>query len=136
MSRDPGGVKSASWPRRVDLGVAVFSRGKDPRTDGCVWRFSGFAYRFLSLELALDDFDATAPSPEERTKNWLWDVPRLRTLMNECAQSARASDNTEIVERTDEVLWMLDLWEEYLKFRREMISQYSGRSTNSKESTR
>jgi hypothetical protein len=91
-------------------------------TDGRVWTFSGFAYTFLSLDLALDDFHQSVPPPTESTATWPWDLPRLRSLMHECARSARESGNNEIVELTDEVLRMFELWDEYLSFRKDLIS--------------
>ncbi len=87
-----------------------------------VWTFSGFAYTFLSLDIDLDDFHQRNPSSTELNSDWPWNVPRLRCLMLECAEAARQSGNDEILELTDQVLEMLGLWEEYLKFRRDMIS--------------
>ncbi len=92
-------------------------------TDGRVWTFSGFAYAFLSLDLLLDEFHQSAPSGNEANLNWPWNLPRVRSLMNECAQAARQSGNDEILELTDEVLKVFDLWDEYLSFRKEMISK-------------
>jgi hypothetical protein len=92
-------------------------------SDGRLWTFSAFAYIFLSLDFALDDFHNSAPSPTESDTKWLWDVPRLKSLMNECAQAARQSGNDEIRELTDQVLEMLDLWDAYLNFRQATISQ-------------
>lgn len=92
-------------------------------TEGRVWTFSGFAYTFLSLDVLLDDFHQRIPGPNEANFNWPWNLPRVRSLMKECAQAARQSGNDEILELTDQVLEMLSLWEEYLKFRQDKISQ-------------
>lgn len=92
-------------------------------TDGHVWTFSGFAYAFLSLDIALDDFHHTTPCPTESSTDWPWNLPRFRSLIHECANAARQSGNNEILELTDQVLEMVGLWEEYLKFRRDMISR-------------
>ena len=54
------------------------------------------------------------------------ELPNYRSLMHECAQAAKQSGNDEIIELTDQVLEMLGLWEEYLQFRRDMISQADG----------
>jgi hypothetical protein len=91
-------------------------------TDGRVWTFSGFAYTFLSLDLLLDEFHQSIPCPNESNANWPWNLRRVRSLMNECAQAARQSGKDEILELTDQVLQMLSLWEQYLSFRKEMIS--------------
>jgi hypothetical protein len=92
-------------------------------TGGRVWTFSGFAYAFLSLDLLLDEFHQSAPSGNEANLNWPWNLPRVTSLMNEGAEAARQSGNSEILELTDEVLKVFDLWEDYLKLRRDMISQ-------------
>ena len=44
-------------------------------------------------------------------------------MTNECAQAARQDGNGEILELTDEVLQMLNLWDEYLNFRKQAVSQ-------------
>jgi hypothetical protein len=93
-----------------------------PVTDGKVWTFSGFAYSFLSLDILLDEFHQSIPCPNEANANWPWNLPRVRSLMHECAQAARQSGNDEILELTDQVLEMLDLWDAYLNFRKGMIS--------------
>jgi hypothetical protein len=95
-------------------------------TDGRVWTFSGFAYAFLSLDIALDDFHQRFPCPTESNTDWPWDLSRSRSLMRECAQAARQSGNNEILELTDDVLKMLGLWEDYLNFRKDMISRTPG----------
>lgn len=43
-------------------------------------------------------------------------------MMHECAAAARRDDNPEVVEMTDEVLQMLDRWEEYLNYRRAAVA--------------
>ena len=43
-------------------------------------------------------------------------------MMHECAQVARSSRNSELLELTDQVLELFDLWEKYLNFRKEAIA--------------
>jgi hypothetical protein len=95
-------------------------------SDGRLWTFSAFAYIFLSLDIALDDFYQRVPDPNEANMNWPWDVPRLKSLMHECAQAARQTGNNEILDLTDQILEMLGLWEQYLTYRKEMISKTHG----------
>jgi hypothetical protein len=92
-------------------------------SDGRVWTFSGFIYSFICFDIELDGFLQSAPdlTPSEIAE--IREVPRLRLMMNECVEAARQSGNDEILELTDQVLEMLDLWEAYLNFRQEMISQ-------------
>ena len=91
-------------------------------SDGRTWTFSGFAYAFLSFDIVLDGFLTNAASlmPSEV---WAAErLPLLRSMVNECAQAARQDGNSEILELTDQVRGMLDLWEQYLSFRKGMIS--------------
>lgn len=96
-------------------------------TDGRLWTFSGFAYAFLSLDIALDDFHQRALSPTDANATWPWDLPRVRSLIHECAQAARQSGNSVVLERVSEVLRMLSLWEEYLKSRQDTMLQADDR---------
>ena len=91
-------------------------------TDGKRWTFSGFAYRILSFDIELDGFleGASYLTPSETGAEQ--ELPIYRSLMHECAHAAQESGNNDILELTDEVLNMLSLWDEYLSFRKEMIS--------------
>ena len=44
-------------------------------------------------------------------------------MMEECAAAARQCNNDEIVEMTQQVQEMLNLWEEYLNFRKKIIGR-------------
>jgi hypothetical protein len=92
-------------------------------TDGRTWLFSDFAYAHLSFDIVLDGFLNAAPALTPSEVSAVQRIPRLRTMTDECAQNARQSGNAEIVELTDQVLNMLDLWEEYLDFRRAQIAR-------------
>lgn len=110
--------------RELDLGGQVpIDQAWTSATDGRVWTFSGFVYAFICFDIELDGFLQSAPNltPSERAA--ARELPRLRSMMNECTEAARQSGNREILERTDHVLEMLGLWEEYLRFRQELVSQ-------------
>jgi len=91
--------------------------------DGRLWTFSAFAYGFISTDIELDGFLATAPRWTESETWALAELPRYRTLMDECAQAANQCGNTDCLELVDIVARMLDLWDEYLSYRKEMIAQ-------------
>jgi len=91
-------------------------------SDGRPWTFSGFAYGYLSRDIVLDGFLDNIPYLTESETADAEQLPAMRTLMNECADAARQSGNSEILELTDQVLQMLDLWQQYLSFRKGMIS--------------
>ena len=92
-------------------------------SDGRAWTFSGFIYSFICFDIELDGFLQSARNltPSEIAASR--ELPRHRSMMNECAEAARQSENHEILELTDQVLEMLGLWEQYLSYREEMISQ-------------
>lgn len=92
-------------------------------TDGTVWTFSRFAYSFISLDIVLDGFLEDSPCLTASETFSFQHIPRLRTLMEECAQAAQRDGNHDILELTDQVLEMLSLWEQYLSFRQEMVSR-------------
>ena len=91
--------------------------------DNKVWTFSSFAYRFLSFDIELDGFLESASYVTASETGAARELPIYRSLMHECAQAARKSGNNEILELTDDVLKMLNLWEAYLNFRRDASSQ-------------
>ena len=86
-------------------------------SDGRRWTFSGFIYSYICFDIGLDGFLQDAPrlTPSEIVA--LDELPRFRTMMHECADAARRDGNDDILELTDQVLEMLGLWEDYLKFR-------------------
>jgi hypothetical protein len=95
-------------------------------TDGKSWTFSGFAYSILSFDIELDGFLERAPSLTGSEIDATEQLPRYRSLMHECALAARQNGNTEVVDMTDQVLEMLDLWKAYLDFRRRATAQTDG----------
>lgn len=92
-------------------------------TDGKAWTFSAFGYSILSFDIELDGFLTIAPILTESETAAARDIPWFRALMYECAAAAQQDANQEILELTDQVLIMLSLWEDYLEFRREMVSR-------------
>ena len=90
-------------------------------TDGRAWTFSGFIYAFICFDIVLDGFFQRAPNLTE-SEAAASGGAKVRLMMNECAEAARRDGNGEIVEMTHQVQEMLNLWDEYLNFRRQMIS--------------
>ncbi len=92
-------------------------------TDGKVWKFSSFVYRYLAFDIQLDGFNTSAI---QLTSSETWAIahlPQFRTLMAECAHAAQQRGNADCLELVDEVLRMLKLWDEYLTYRKEMIAR-------------
>jgi hypothetical protein len=90
--------------------------------DDRVWTFSGFIYAFICFDIELDGFLQSAPNLTPSEIAAAQELPRLRSMMNECAYAASQSGNSEILELTDQVQQMLNLWEEYITFRKAKIS--------------
>jgi hypothetical protein len=90
-------------------------------TDGKVWKFSSFVYRYLAFDIELDGFIASAPQWTSSEKWALEHLPLFHTLMDECAHAAEQRGNTDCLELVDEVVRMLKLWNEYLQYREHTI---------------
>lgn len=95
-------------------------------TDGRLWKFSAFVYSFLCFDIVLDGFLQNARHLTESETAAAAEIPRLRSLMHECAAAAQRDGSGEIVELTDQVLRMLSLWESYLEFRKRAVSDGGG----------
>ena len=78
---------------------------------------------FLCFDIELDGLLQNAPNLTPSETAAARELPLLRSMMQECAQAARQSGNSEILDLTDQVVEMLSLWEHYLSFRQDMISQ-------------
>lgn len=86
--------------------------------DGKQWLFSSFAYQYLSLKLELDGCVNNIPHLTPNEVSIVETIPIMRALMQECCNAARSDKNLEILILANEVLAMLALGEEYIKFRK------------------
>ncbi|HEX4147184.1 MAG TPA: hypothetical protein VHY91_27045 [Pirellulales bacterium] len=110
--------------RELDIGDQVpIDQTWTSATDGRTWTFSGFIYSVICFDIVLDGFLQGVPYPTESETASAQEVPRLRLMMNECAQAARQCGNNEILDLTDQVQGMFNLWEEYLDYRKGMITR-------------
>jgi hypothetical protein len=92
-------------------------------SEGKVWTFSEFAYKALSFDIELDGLLKDSHFLTESETVAANQLPRYRTLMNECAEAAGQEGNSEVVEMTDQVKEMLNLWDAYLDFRKDMVAK-------------
>jgi hypothetical protein len=92
-------------------------------TEGRVWAFSGFACAFLSRDILLDGFLQVASRLGPSELEAIEQLPRLRTMMEECVEAADYAGNSAIRELTDQVLELHNLWEEYLAYRRMSVGR-------------
>jgi hypothetical protein len=91
-------------------------------TDGKVWKFSAFVYKCLAFDIRLDGFIARAPQWTASEKHTLEQLPLFHSLMDECRHAAEQCGNTDCLELVNEVVQMLKLWQEYLRYRESMIA--------------
>src|SRR5690606_5595631 len=80
-------------------------------TDGKLWSYSAFAYRFLSFDIVLDGWLTLAPKRTANEQRWLSELPRWRTLLSECKHAAEFDENRAILPFIAQVLDMFALWE-------------------------
>src|ERR1700682_2656530 len=72
-------------------------------SDGRLWTFSDFAYSYLSRDVVLDGLLEEKPYPTESEAEVLALLPLLRSMMNECRQTAERSSHSEILALTEQV---------------------------------
>lgn len=94
-ARDQCVAKEIEWPQ---LGNRAIDQEWFSATDQRVWKFSAFAYAFISFDLVLDGWlldDIAELQPFEF--EFLHELPRLRELLNECECAALADENAGVV---------------------------------------
>jgi hypothetical protein len=91
--------------------------------DGKQWLFSEFAYMFLAFDVELDGFENDAPKLTDSEIAILEQLPYLRLLMRDCTEAAKREGNKEILKMNKQVLEMLGLWEDCIRFRESVIKQ-------------
>jgi hypothetical protein len=82
------------------------------QTDGKVWLYSSFAYQYLAFDIILDAWLSHASGRTIGEERWLSLFPRWRALMFECKNAAEGDNNHAMVSIVEQVLEMLNLWEQ------------------------
>jgi hypothetical protein len=90
--------------------------------DGKLWKFSAFAYGYLSFDIVLDGYLKKSSRLTESEHFDEQSIGIQRILMHECAAAAAFDGNREIIKLTEQVLNMLELWERYLEYRKEVVA--------------
>jgi hypothetical protein len=80
--------------------------------DGRATTFSAFAYEYLSFDIVLDGWLTNAPQMTESEEACLKGLPRLRSMMIACKSQALIDANYRILPCVDQVLELIQLWEE------------------------
>ena len=81
-------------------------------TDGLVWSYSDFAYRYLAFDIVLDGWLTHAARRTPNEQHWLDQLPRWRQLLHECKIAAEGDKNDRILPIISKVLRVLALWEQ------------------------
>ena len=96
-------------------------------TDGRRWTFSGFVYAVICFDIVLGGFLENAAYLTESEVCAADQLPTLRLMMQECAAAARQNSNQQIVGMIHQVQEMLNLWDAYLDFRKDMVTKAGNR---------
>jgi hypothetical protein len=86
--------KEIDWPH---LGIIGIDQIWFSDIDSLEWRFSRFAYQYISYDLFLDGWVESAPEATEAELGFLDDIPKMRVLLNECEQAALTEKNNDIL---------------------------------------
>lgn len=110
--------KEIDWPH---LGVIGIDQKWFSDVDFKEWRFSGFAYQFISYDLFLDGWVESAPEATEAELGFLEDAPKMRTLLQECQESAQAENNLAIMPMIEKARQFVDALELAIRVRLESL---------------
>jgi hypothetical protein len=79
--------------------------------DKRLWTFSGFIYSYVCFNLVLNEWINRPKfiTPDEHYV--LTNIPRLRSLLNECLAAAQAENNTRIIAILPKATAFIDEWE-------------------------
>lgn len=87
--------KEIEWPQ---LGNRVIDQEWFSAIDQRMWKFSSFAYCFISFDLVLDGWFNEPHDPLGPFEaDFLHELPRLRELLDECEVAADADANIEVL---------------------------------------
>lgn len=110
--------KEISWPK---LGLVGVDQAWYSESERRMWRFSEFAYVFISFDVELDGWLNNPSTLTFSEKGTLRTLPRLRRLLSECESATSADNNKDVLEMVHEVQDLLDLWEECIRYRAQQI---------------
>ncbi|HUT92887.1 MAG TPA: contact-dependent growth inhibition system immunity protein [Thermoguttaceae bacterium] len=90
-------------------------------TDGRSWSYSAFAYEYLAFDIVLDGWLSRAQDLTPTERYWLEQLPRWRALQQECKSAALRDGKLMLIPLVDQVLAMLDLWEQCIRARQARV---------------
>ncbi len=84
---------------------------------GREYSYSEFMYERIAFDITLDGWLTNSPFLTESEKALLIQIPQMKSLLFECLEAARSSNNHEILPLVNQTLQMLDLWEKCIRVR-------------------
>jgi hypothetical protein len=81
-------------------------------SEGRLWSYSEFAYKFLSFDIVLDGWLTHAAQRTSDEQYWLAQLPRWRKLLHECEKAAQDDNNYAMLPIVAQTLRMFALWEQ------------------------
>jgi len=116
--------KEIDWPH---LGVVGIDQTWFSDVEFRDMRFSSFAYQYISYDLFLDGWVESAPEATEAELGFLEDMPKMRTLLDECEQAALDAQNGGILPLVKTAKEFIDAMECAILFRFKTVGiPYSG----------
>ena len=106
--------RDIDWPTEPAVDQEWYSP-----TDRRIWKFSQFAYLYLSFDVVLDEWqeEHSVPRPSSVEQGFLDGLPKCLTLLEECEDAAQLSSNGDILSMIHEVRNVLRLREVAIAFR-------------------
>jgi hypothetical protein len=117
-ARDVCVGKEIDWPH---LGIVGIDQAWFSDLAFREQRFSSFAYEYISYDLFLDGWVESAPEATEAELGFLEDVPKKRTLLDECEQAALAEQNAAILPLIAKAREFVDALEKAILYRFKLL---------------
>lgn len=82
------------WP---DMGEEPIDQEWFSMIDQKTWKYSSFAYTYLSYSLVLENWLSNEEEIEPFERKFIEDLPRIQGLLEECESVAKTDGNTEVL---------------------------------------
>ena len=113
-ARDVCVGKEIDWP---DLAIVGIDQVWWSEVESREYRFSWFAYMYISYDLFLDGWAESAPEATKSELDFLEELPKIRTLLDECDRAAHAAKNAVILPLLAKAKEFADALEFAVRFR-------------------
>jgi disulfide oxidoreductase YuzD len=81
------------------------------------YRFSSFAYEYLSFDIELDGWLKQHEGLTDSERQSILLIPQIEALVDECKMAANNDKNDRILSLCDKIKAMLAAWKDYIAFR-------------------